>query len=94
LTLADSLVKYDDAIFPSTLRSCCSTSATTSRTNKVQLGCGNGPHTCVGIHLAKLEMQALLRAMVPRVEEIHTGTPERLLNNTPQGISRPTRTPT
>ena len=58
------------------------------RENKVQLGWGNGPHTCVGIHLAKLEMQALLEAMVPRVETIHTGTREPLRNNTLQGVAR------
>ena len=58
------------------------------RENKVQLGWGNGPHTCVGIHLAKLEMQALLRAMVPRVAAISAGPAERLLNNTLQGITR------
>lgn len=57
------------------------------RNNKVQLGWGNGAHTCIGIHLAKLEMQALLRAMVPSVEDIHVGQPRRLLNNTLQGIS-------
>ena len=33
-------------------------------------------------------MQALLRAMVPRVEPIRTGAPERLRNNTLQGIAR------
>ncbi|WP_349239734.1 cytochrome P450 [Patulibacter sp. SYSU D01012] len=52
------------------------------------LGWGNGPHTCVGIHLAKLEMQALLRAMVPTVEAVRTGPPERLENNVLQGIAR------
>ena len=57
------------------------------RPNKVQLGWGNGPHTCVGIHLAKLEMQALLSAMVPRVRAIEAGEPVRLHNNTLQGIS-------
>jgi cytochrome P450 len=57
------------------------------RDNPAHVGGGNGPHTCVGIHLAKLEMQALLRAMVPRVEDIHVGSPSRLLNNTLQGIS-------
>ena len=35
-----------------------------TRETKVQLGWGNGAHTCIGIHLSKLEMQALLRAMV------------------------------
>lgn len=57
-----------------------------TRDGKVQLGWGNGAHTCIGLHLSKLEMQALLRAMVPRVETIHTGQPRRLLNNTLQGI--------
>jgi cytochrome P450 len=57
------------------------------RPNKVQLGWGNGAHTCVGIHLAKLEMQALLSAMVPRVRAVEAGEPVRLHNNTLQGIS-------
>lgn len=52
------------------------------------LGWGNGPHTCVGIHLAKLEMAALLEAMIPRVATINVGTPTRLQNNTLQGIAR------
>jgi len=51
------------------------------------LGWGNGPHTCVGIHLAKLEMAALLRALVAQVETIElTGPPVRIRNNTLQGI--------
>lgn len=58
------------------------------RANGVQLGWGHGPHTCVGLHLAKLEMNALVRAMIPRVAAVGTGDPERLLNNTLQGISR------
>lgn len=52
------------------------------------LGWGNGPHTCVGIHLAKLEMAALLRALVARVETIEiAGPPTRVANNTLQGIA-------
>lgn len=51
------------------------------------LGWGNGAHTCVGIHLAKLELQALLRAMLPRVQEIRVGTPRVLRNNTLQGFA-------
>jgi cytochrome P450 len=57
------------------------------RENRVQLAWGNGAHTCVGLHLSKLEMQALLRAMVTHVGEIHAGEPRRLLNNTLQGIN-------
>jgi cytochrome P450 len=51
------------------------------------LGWGNGPHTCVGIHLAKLEMAALLRALVAQVGTIElVGRPTRIRNNTLQGI--------
>ena len=52
-----------------------------------QLGWGTGPHTCVGMHLAKLEMAALLRAMVPRVASIRVGRPTPLRNNVLQGMS-------
>lgn len=58
------------------------------RANGVQLGWGHGPHTCVGLHLAKLEMNALVRAMVPRAAAVNARDPERLINNTLQGISR------
>ena len=52
------------------------------------LGWGHGPHTCVGIHLAKLEMAALLRALVAQVERIEiAGPPTRIRNNTLQGIA-------
>ena len=57
-----------------------------ARQNATQLGWGNGTHTCVGIHLAKLEMQALLAAMVPVVGAVETDGLERLRNNTLQGI--------
>jgi cytochrome P450 len=51
------------------------------------LGWGFGPHTCVGIHLAKLEMAALLRALIAQVERIEIlGPPTRIRNNTLQGI--------
>jgi cytochrome P450 len=56
------------------------------RDNANHVGWGNGPHTCVGIHLAKLEMHTLLEAMVPHVERIVVGTPTPIRNNTLQGI--------
>lgn len=52
-----------------------------------QLGWGQGPHTCVGMHLAKLEMAALLRAMVPAVAEIRVGLPTPMVNNVLQGFA-------
>jgi cytochrome P450 len=52
------------------------------------LGWGNGPHTCVGIHLAKLELAALLRALLAQVKTIEiVGAPTRIANNTLQGIA-------
>ena len=57
------------------------------RPNGAHVGWGNGPHACAGANLAKLEMQALLRAMVPHVRRMATSGPTRLRNNTLQGFS-------
>ncbi|CAM3987136.1 cytochrome P450 [Smaragdicoccus niigatensis] len=51
------------------------------------LGWGHGMHTCVGMQLAKLEMQTLLHAMIPRVETIRVSDPVPLANNTLQGFA-------
>ncbi|GAA2059193.1 cytochrome P450 [Williamsia deligens] len=50
------------------------------------LGWGHGVHTCVGMQLAKLEMQTLLRAMIPRVATMSVTDPELLRNNCLQGF--------
>jgi cytochrome P450 len=57
------------------------------RNDAAHVGWGNGPHTCVGIHLAKLEMRLLLEAMVARVRRIEAGVPTPLRNNTLQGLA-------
>ncbi|MGI4855900.1 MAG: cytochrome P450/oxidoreductase [Janthinobacterium lividum] len=46
------------------------------------VGFGHGIHMCVGMHLAKLEMSAILKAMIARVERIEVGQPSIALNNT------------
>lgn len=51
------------------------------------LGFGHGIHTCVGLHLAQMEMVALVRAMIPRVERVETGTPDIAMNNTICGFA-------
>lgn len=51
------------------------------------LGWGFGAHACVGMHLSKLEMFALLRAMIPAVSKISVSEPIPLVNNTLQGFA-------
>jgi cytochrome P450 len=45
------------------------------------LGFGHGIHLCVGMHLAKLEMESLLSELVRRVNRIEVGEPTMVLNN-------------
>jgi cytochrome P450 len=52
------------------------------RAARDHVGFGHGVHMCLGMHLAKLEMSALLRAMLEHVERIDVGTPTIALNNT------------
>jgi cytochrome P450 len=52
------------------------------RKNNDHLGFGYGAHVCAGMFLARLEMEALLKAMIERVERIETGPPTVALNNT------------
>jgi cytochrome P450 len=49
------------------------------------LGFGHGVHRCAGGHLAQLELEALLRAMVARVRHIEVGEPAPLLSNVLRG---------
>jgi cytochrome P450 len=50
-----------------------------------QLAFGFGRHTCLGAHLAKLEMQSILKAMSTRVESFQIGDPVFMLNNILRG---------
>jgi cytochrome P450 len=50
------------------------------------VGFGYGIHTCAGMHLARLEMQALLRALIPRVRRFVLGEPVAARNNTLRGL--------
>lgn len=45
------------------------------RNPRDQLGWGHGPHLCGGMHLAKLEMEVLLEAMVEQIETIEVDAP-------------------
>jgi cytochrome P450 len=50
------------------------------------LGFGVGVHVCVGMHLAKLEMQSLFNALLRRVKRFELGSSKRALNNLLRGF--------
>ena len=56
-----------------------------TRDARDHLGFGHGVHRCAGGHLAQLELEALLRALVARVRRIEVGTPEPLMSNVLRG---------
>lgn len=56
-----------------------------TRDARDHLGFGHGVHRCAGGHLAQLELEALLRALVARVRHIEVGEPVPLLSNVLRG---------
>ena len=52
-----------------------------TRDARDHLGFGHGVHRCAGSHVAQLEMQSLLRAMVTRVATIEVDAPVLGVNN-------------
>jgi cytochrome P450 len=57
-----------------------------ARNPRDHVGWGHGAHTCVGMHLARLEMEVLLAALARTVARIEVGAPQRIRNNTLQGF--------
>lgn len=58
------------------------------RQSSDQLGFGHGIHTCLGANLARLEMMAILSAMVKRINRFSLIQAERRLNNVLRGFGR------
>ena len=56
------------------------------------LGFGMGAHLCAGMHLAKMEITAILEALIPKVARFVTANPERRAHNTLRGLSSLTTT--
>jgi len=52
------------------------------------LAFGTGPHMCLGMNLARLEMRALFRALARKVKRFHIEAEQRALNNILRGISK------
>ena len=57
------------------------------RRNSDHLGFGHGIHTCLGMHLAKMEITALLRALLKHVKRFELGGTKRVINNVMRGFS-------
>jgi cytochrome P450 len=52
------------------------------------LAFGTGPHMCLGMNLARLEMRALFRALARKVKRFHIEAEQRALNNILRGFSK------
>jgi cytochrome P450 len=52
------------------------------------LAFGTGPHMCLGMNLARLEMRALFRALTRKVKRFHIEAEQRALNNILRGFSK------
>lgn len=50
------------------------------------LAFGHGEHVCIGMNLARIEMRALLEALLPRVSRFELLESEPALNNTLRGL--------
>jgi cytochrome P450 len=53
-----------------------------------QVAFGSGPHACIGLHLAKLEMSAIFRALATRIKRFHIEQEVRNMNNTLRGFRK------
>jgi len=58
------------------------------RSSADQLAFGSGPHMCVGLHSARLEMNAIFYALAARVKRFHVQQEARNLNNVLRGFSK------
>lgn len=56
------------------------------RNPRDHVGWGHGVHVCAGMHLARLEMEALARALARHVTTIEVFEPTRITNNVLQGF--------
>lgn len=58
------------------------------RNPRDHVGWGHGPHSCVGMHLARLEMEVLLNSVLSHVSALEVGLTRFAYNNVLQGFKR------
>jgi cytochrome P450 len=58
------------------------------RDSNEHLAFGYGPHTCVGMYLARLEMVAIFQALATRVKRFHVEEEVRNVHSLLRGFSR------
>ena len=59
------------------------------RTPNKHLAFGYGPHLCLGKHLAKMEIEAFFRVLLPRLDHIEiAGTPELMESSFVSGLKK------
>ena len=56
------------------------------RNPRDHVGWGHGPHSCVGMHLARLEMEIILGGLLRHVSSLEVGAPQLAYNNVLQGF--------
>jgi cytochrome P450 len=59
------------------------------RKPNAHLAFGYGPHTCLGAHLARLEIELFYRALIEKIESMElTGAPEYAESSFVSGLKR------
>ena len=58
-----------------------------TRDARAHLAFGNGTHSCAGMHLARIEMEVMLEALVEHCDTLEAGEPEPFVNSTLYGFS-------
>ena len=59
-----------------------------TRGSAEHIALGSGPHVCVGLHLARLEMAAIFRALATRVRWFHIEEEVRNVHNVLRGFRK------
>ena len=59
-----------------------------ARNPRDHVGWGHGAHSCVGMHLARLEMELVLASLVAQVSRLEADEPSFAYNNVLQGFKR------